>query len=295
MTGRVTIDGLDVLASFGVYVTDYRGVLSWPALKEFPKYDWPDEDGLEVDLSSPALDTRSFSISFCGSATANMGAFFEHITTGANHTWVFEDLELTKVLRVIDHSSYRGAEMMRDFSLVVAEDDYTIPSFVDPVLSYRTGVEIDEKDFGVFGVRVGDLREQLQKSPAVKINLLTSRTGSGAIYDGQEVFFQAKDLTIPCSARLPKESFLNNWNALLHELTRPNERLLYVDSMGMEYPCYYKEVEVQKLSVGEIITCEFDIVVTLTSFRIGGDEYLLASEDSELIMTEDGEYYINLE
>lgn len=39
---------------------------------------------------------------------------------------------------------------------------------------------------------------------------------------------------------------------------------------------------------------EFGLTLTFTSFRINGVEYLLATEADELVITEDGEYYIDL-
>ena len=38
----------------------------------------------------------------------------------------------------------------------------------------------------------------------------------------------------------------------------------------------------------------FDLTLVFTSFRVEGEEYLLASEDDMLIITEDGESAIDL-
>ena len=42
------------------------------------------------------------------------------------------------------------------------------------------------------------------------------------------------------------------------------------------------------------VWCVFTLTLVFTAFRVGGDEYLLASEAGELIVTEDGEFYIDL-
>ena len=39
---------------------------------------------------------------------------------------------------------------------------------------------------------------------------------------------------------------------------------------------------------------EFTLKLVFTSFRIGETEFLLASEAGEFIITEDGEFYIDL-
>ena len=38
----------------------------------------------------------------------------------------------------------------------------------------------------------------------------------------------------------------------------------------------------------------FNLTLEFTVFRLGGTDYLLATEDGDLIVTEDGEYYIDL-
>ena len=88
--------------------------------------------------------------------------------------------------------------------------------------------------------------------------------------------------------------FWRNYNALLFDLVRPGERSLYADSTGYEYPCYYKSCSVTEFYPTGKIWFKFDLTLVFTSFRIEDDEYLLASESGEWIMTEDGEFAIDL-
>jgi hypothetical protein len=72
-------------------------------------------------------------------------------------------------------------------------------------------------------------------------------------------------------------------------LVRPGERKLYVDELGMTYPCAYKSSTASSFVPFGKVWFEFSIVLTLTSFRLQGQEVLLASEGGDLITTEDGD------
>lgn len=85
------------------------------------------------------------------------------------------------------------------------------------------------------------------------------------------------------------------YDALLHALIQPGERSLYVDYNVEEYPCYYKRTSGWKLeSLRGRVVVTFNLTLEFTVFRLGGTDYLLATEDGDLIVTEDGEYYIDL-
>ena len=60
MNNNLYIDDLNVLGRFGCRVTrgGYNDLLAFPAMKEPEKNDWPEEDGIEVDLSDPKLQPR---------------------------------------------------------------------------------------------------------------------------------------------------------------------------------------------------------------------------------------------
>ena len=57
MTETIYIDDIDIYARYGVVITSggYDGLLAFPALKDPEANDWPEEDGVEVDLSDPKL------------------------------------------------------------------------------------------------------------------------------------------------------------------------------------------------------------------------------------------------
>ena len=59
-TGRFYIDGKDAYAAYGVFVANngYTGLISFPPYKELDKNDFEEENGIDVDLTSPAFSVR---------------------------------------------------------------------------------------------------------------------------------------------------------------------------------------------------------------------------------------------
>lgn len=71
MIDNCYIDGISICNRFGVWVTKggYNGLLAFPAMKEPESNDWPEEDGIEVDLSDPKLEPKEATISFLSTRT----------------------------------------------------------------------------------------------------------------------------------------------------------------------------------------------------------------------------------
>ena len=66
MINNLYIDGENARSRFGVWVTrgGYNDLLTFPALKEPEENDWPEEDGVEVDLSDPKLEEKEITLTF---------------------------------------------------------------------------------------------------------------------------------------------------------------------------------------------------------------------------------------
>ena len=66
MINNLYIDDQPARSRFGVWVTrgGYSGLIAFPALKEPEANDWPEEDGVEVDLSDPKLEEKEITVSF---------------------------------------------------------------------------------------------------------------------------------------------------------------------------------------------------------------------------------------
>lgn len=303
MTGRFFIDGKDAFAEYGVFVQEngYNELVAFPSLKSVKSNDWHEEDGIEADLSAPVLDTKEFSMKFVFTGeNYRLGGFIELLSDGAYHTFNFSGIGRTYRLRMVSHTNLDTALFLGFVTLRLADDfpldgySYTTPaSTVPPYGDY----ELDGRRLTDYGIRVleGTLSE-IEKSPVVKQNLLRNiGTQGGAIYDGERVTFKTKEVKISCLMRAQTLAELwQNYDALLYDLVRPQERVLYADATGLEYPCHYKSCSVSEFYASGKIWLNFSITLVFTAFRVEDDHYILASESGEWIITEDGDSAVDL-
>jgi hypothetical protein len=303
MTGKLYIDSNDAYTTYGISITSgsYANLLSFPVLKSVDSNDWPEEDGIEPDLSEPRLDTREFSLNFSAHSKLVANDFFDAISDKAYHNFNFAEIGRTYKLRLVSQQNINVLRDMETFTLQFANDfpfdenyEYVAPQSTVPA----TGeYELDDIDLSSYGITLlkGSLAE-LIKSPAVKKNLLTNiNSRHGAIYDGENVVFQTKEVKLNCLMRATTlTEFWRNYDAFLYDLSRPGERRLFIDSEYEEYPCYYKNISVVNFSLVGKIWFQFNLTLIFTSFRIGETEYLLSSEGGKIIITEDNEYAIDL-
>jgi hypothetical protein len=303
MTGKMYIDGKDAYSEYRVFTVEggYNELITFPALKSVESNNWAEGDGSEFDLSAPVLNTRELSVKFAfRGVDALFGVFMELLSDMAYHVFNFAEIGRTYKLRLVNQPAYTTAGSLGLFTLRFADDfpllgyEYLSPASNIPP---KQGYELDDVDLSEYGIHILKGSEaEILKSPAVKRNLLTNiRTQSGAYYDGQHVNFDTKDVKINCLMRantLPE--LWRNYDALLYNLSRPDERLLYVDSTGYEYPCFYKGCTVEQFDPFGRIWLQFSLTLTFTSFRVDGEEFLLAAEDGKLIITEQGDYAIDL-
>ena len=314
---QLYIDGVDAYEQFGVFVTkgSYGNLISFPPSKPLDCNDWPEEDGQEFDFSVMALSTSEVSIELAFSNQWRFGNLVDLLADKGYHDFRFAELGRTYRLRL---SSQNGFEVYRGLNIAKFtftndfphESDYVYSAPVN-VISLPKGYEIDEKDLSDYGVLILKGSDaEIRKSPTVKKNLLQDfKRQDGAVYDGDKVVFQTKEVGLKCLMRAPDmESFWRNRDALLHDLTRQSpkidaegytysdtERSLYYDEWNESYPCYYKNCQTNELNLVDGVWWQFTLTLVFTSFRLYDTDYLLASEGGELIMTEDGMFYIDIE
>lgn len=303
MTGAFYIDGIDIYTRYGVVITDggYNDLLCFPAMKE-PEYnDWPEEDGIEVDLDAPMLEAKEVVISFdCDRPDA--GNFIYMISQPGYHTLRIAELSKEWRLRLLTQTACKDYSLAVTFSLKFADDfpdrsaDYLPASgsgLTLPVSEY----EIDGISFSRYGVEVVGGWDDLLKSPTVKQNLTRSfATSDGQTYDADFVVFNSKETTLKCClSAVSMAKFWECYTAFFNDLIQPGERSLYWEYTGEGHPCYYKKSSGFKvLSLSGPVVIDFNLTLVFTVFRIGETEYLLASEDGDLIVLEDGETLIDL-
>lgn len=304
MSGKLYIDGYDVYKQYGVYVTDggWNTLVAMPPLKDVEKNDWQDEDGIEADLSNPVLNTREVSITFAISGVfSRYYEFIDMLSDGSYHVFDCAFIGRKYTLRLVSQSNREYAVTLGRETLKFA-DDYPLDGYTYKApVSYIAASDdylIDDVPLTNYGARVisGSFAEVI-KTAAVKQNMLRNiKTKTGAIYDGKNVFFKAKDVKLNILMRADSvEQLWRNYDALLYDLIQPNERTLWVKELEQDFPFYYKSCSVSEFFPDDRIWLKFTLTLCFTrDFRIDESETVLASEDGIVIFTENDVYAIDL-
>lgn len=301
MKGRLYIDGKDAYTEYGIYVVDggWNELIAYPPLKPVATNDWQEEDGIEVDLSSPVLDSREVSLKVAFSGLySRFDLFIELLSDRAYHTFECAYIRRNYRLRLVSLHNFEEAELLGMATLKLA-DDFPIHNYkyIAPMSNIATvnDYSFDGYPFTRYGVRIlRGTRNEVMRTPDVKQNLLRNiETNAGVLYDDNSVTYRSKDVKLQCLLRADTLNELwRNYDALLYDLTRPNERMLEVD--GNEFPFYYRSCQVTEFYPNGKIWLQFSITITVTgNLRLFFYFIALHSEDDIAIQTEN-EYLIEI-
>ncbi|MEG2599898.1 MAG: hypothetical protein RSA66_10545 [Muribaculaceae bacterium] len=297
------IDGVDI-PDMRILEGSYANIVNLPSLKSVPTVDWWEEDGIDVDLSDPKLNAREISINIGGFGLLHdVGALIERINDGAYH--VYRILGQEHRWRLVKCGKME-AQRFSYFALTFS-DDFPNPGML-PIPLIRGGHsyfgDLNGQDLREYGITILDgTLDRIKKLPDVKENLtVDNRTIDGVVYDGKVVKYKSKDIQLKC---LMKTTTLRNfWGLrgdLLLTLSGKSERSLYVNATEETYPCYYKSCTTHEFATNCIgatdkgtVWWTFTLTLAVTRFRPVADEYLLAAEKGEWVVTEDNEYAIDL-
>lgn len=303
-TGHLYIDGNDAYIQYGVYVVDggWNELVAMPPLKSVTSNDWQEEDGIEADLSSPQLNTREISLNIAVKTLFDGYILLSALLSdGAYHEFDCREIGRKYRLRLV---SMPNISNIQDFGKVSVKfaDDFPMYEYEDYVapqswLSPNDYFCIDGKPFSDYGTIVlKGIVAEVMKAPTVKTNLLRNiASNAGAIYDPKVVTYKSKDVKVKMLMRaetLPQ--LWRNYDALLYDMIRPEERTLDIVDVAESYPCYYKSCKVDEFFPSDKIWLEMTLTFTfIRDVRIS-DELLLASEDALWIVTETDKDYITL-
>lgn len=248
MKGDLLIDKIDVYDSYGAFVVGngYNGLIGWAAAKTPEMNDWHEEDGIEVDLSCPVLDSQEIEMTFgfssgakdidgfCAMLAAAGRRTFDCLSIGASR-----QLRLVGILSVTDYGSI--GTLTATFADDLPLEGYT---YLKPNghVSNDGGYMLDDLTLGDYGVIAtqGTL-DEVKRLPDIKTNLVRNISVAwGAEYDTEDEHSWAdKTMTIECymSAR-SREDFWRNYNALLYDLIKPEARQLTIPN-GDVLACRY--------------------------------------------------------
>lgn len=304
LTGRLYIDGHDAYKKWGVYVVSggWNELVAFPPLKSVESNDWQEEDGIEADLSNPQLNTKEVSLRIAYAGLYNhFVEFIAMLSDKAYHDFDCTYIHRQYTLRMTQMPNLETYPAL-GFVTIKFSNDFPLKDYKYKAPSSRImraeDYLIDGLPFTNYGCRIlqGSLAE-IMKTPNVKQNLLRNiATQSGAIYDGAFVSLKSKDVKLQCLMRAETlDELWRNYDALLYDLIRPDERLLEVNDLEQTFPCHYKSATVSEFYPDGKIWLQFVLTLTFThSFRIDGDDFVLATEDNIIVFTEDGENAIEM-
>ncbi len=298
MSGRLLIDGQDVYSRYGVYVADngWGSLVAMPALKTVDSNDWMEEDGVEADLSAPVLNTRDVDLTFAAHDFHNRYFdFLSLLEDGAYHEFHCAVIRRTYRLRMVSHTNLDYAKLFGKVKVRFADDfplkgyEYKAPT--SGMKRQERYYALDGRHFSEYGIMIlsGTVAEML-KPAEVKQNLLRNpKAQTGVVYDGENVVYKSKDVKIYCLMRAESlDELWRNYDALLYDLVRPDERVIWVNELRQEFVCYYKSCAVQEFSPEGRPWLKFTLTVTFTGdLRVS--ENFLAAEDGAWVTVENGE------
>lgn len=316
MRGSCIIDGVD-LADYGMFIL--RGgsndLLSMPERKKPETINYYEINGVDVDLSEIYFKEKNVVMRYHISAESGsefsyrLNDFYRLISKPGVRTMYVREFARSFVLRYEQFQSLsykdglikpgrKKGELVIQFVMDDPLQLFTNPELLDPVggRQHSTYVLLDVRDLSEYGIIVRECYNTILRHPAVKKPLTRSfKKGNGLLVAEQkkEVTFETKNITVSCTMIADsRAAFYNNYEALFNALSQKEELELTVDS-AMDR-CYYSAMKgFKKESMFDRrVKVSFDL--EFVSLDKGEIDLLLATEDRLLVVTEDGEYYIDL-
>lgn len=320
MVGKLFIDGKDAFSEYGVFVEQYgyNGLIQMPQFKNITTTEWEEYDGEEPDLMNPLLGSKTFGIKFHITDAVGAGDLYELISDKAYHIFEFKNLKRKYKLRLVNNPAYSTFIKIGSFTLNFADDfppviptddtdldsldEYNMllqePPLAAPPSGFKQkGYALDDVDFSLFGVYLTEgTIDNLHKAPEVRSNLKTdAKNKAGIKYDDENVNYRAKDTIINLFIHADNiDDFWKRWKSLFTVLLQPEQRSIYMEDTLEDYECYYKSNAVNKFDIlpNGKIWCEFTVTMRLINTRPTGNYLVLATEDGELVITEEDESVI---
>ena len=245
ITGKVLIDGVDIKSTYGAYIVDggYDDVPVFSDMKAPEKNEWFESNDVEVDLSSPCVESQKMSFRFMMKGTMDMlQSFVDFIMSKRTHAVEMVDIERTRTLRVFDVGASRISSIC-NIKLDMYDDDPRVGlDYVEPSSS-RTlvGLSLDGVDVSKYGCLLTGSIDGLFPDIRMKENKLDESDYS----DGQEhsnesgIYVERGDVRFRLIMRSDdKADFWNKRDALFLDLTKEGERT--ISWKGRDTKVYYK-------------------------------------------------------
>lgn len=301
MNGDFLIDGVSAYGTYGMFVRQngFADAVSLPSFKTIETVEWPEEDGIDADLSAPVLNRRTMNITFGFKHIGRLPDFFAMMSGNHTHLFTFSDIGRTMTLRMTNNGSLSSLVRAGSLTLSLTEDAVPVspgqPYALGATRVTQRGFLLDGIDLSRYGCWVLEgFLSAWRRAPQVKENLtVSSRVVTGQTYYGQTdgVKYRAKDLTLSLLMNATDvQEFNDCYDALVYALTRPGERTIRLGIMTREEECFYKSLKCERIEVcpSGTVWFKFSLTLTMLSFRPDGITALLAAENGYYVITEDG-------
>ena len=201
MTNRLTIDGVNILTTYNVFLEDgaYKAVVQWPEMKSVDGNDWQEQNGYEPDLSNPLLESRDVTLKFILKGTvADIDAFYAFLGGKPVRSYSFPELGRTMSLRLVSMPSVQYARTFHFLQVQFAADtplegySYQAPS---SVVAERREYVIDNVPITDYGIRVlqGTISSVIKGSDVKPLLIRKSSVINGATYDENPILNDEND------------------------------------------------------------------------------------------------------
>lgn len=320
--GELYIDGNDAILEYGVFVEryGYKGLIQMPSFKTPESTEWEEYDGAEFDLTDPVLDSKTFSMQFCVLNVSQVSDLFYLLSDGSYHEFNFTEIQRSFKLRLSQNSALSSKVFLGKFTLSFVDDfppiryqdgmtaqelaaKYPYVLNVHPYPSSvigEIGYTLDDIPFGCFGVHILDgTYQNILRTPNVRENLKVSvKDKSGVGYDDENVLYKTKDVQMKLLIHANNiTDFWHRYDSFFTALIQPDIRELFSWEIAEGYKCFYKSSNITKfdiLTTGRV-WCEFTVTMTFVEDRPCESYWLLSSESSEWIVTENDEDFVLLD
>lgn len=298
--GSCTIDNIDI-GTLGMFILrggDYD-FLSFPDRKTPPSNNWPELNGLDVDLTEVYFKEKKVTVRFYIAGDTgtefeyNLNTFYTLISAPGYKQLYSREFGKTFSLRFVSCPGYEHAgglykkgrkrgEVSVEFSMDNPLQIFTGSTNLIPRngRGSRTYVRINNIDLSDFGIIVNQCYNSVLKLPAVKKPLVRSlerKTGLTYFAPSQSVF-DVKTITIDCTmTAASREDFYYNYEALFNNLSIKNA--VRVTNFTGDDLCYYNSMSgFEKLaSFGRRVLVKFSL--NLICINPVPATYILATED----------------
>lgn len=245
ITGNVLIDGVDIKSTYGAYIVEggYDDVPSFSDMKAPEMNEWFESNEIEVDLSSPCVESQSISFGFMMKGTIEkLQSFVDFLMSRRTHTVEMIDIERTRTLRMVDVSASRIHSICNIKVNMCDDDPRGGLVYVEPASNRRSvGLSLDGVDLSKYGCLLTGSTDGLFPDIQMKEN----KPDESDYMDGEEhfndsgIYVEMGDLKVRLVMRSDDKTDLwKKRDALFLVLTSEGERT--ISWRGRDMRVYYK-------------------------------------------------------